>query len=110
MKKILSTILALALLPFSIHAAFSPTYEKPTRGEFTSPARIVNMSKKTPFAFEIQAGSDIDALSFYSNPAKMLGGKPAEELASYLAGQDLEFWQNNPQLVQVFSSLDDNFP
>lgn len=110
MKKILSTILALALLPFSIYATFSPTYEKPTRGEFTSPARIVNMSQKTPFAFEIQAGSDIDALSFYSNPAKMLGGKPAEALASYLAGQDLGFWQDNPQLVQVFSSLDDNFP
>ena len=109
MKKMI-IILLLAASTAPAFAVFSPTFEKQTKGEFLSPAMIAEVSDETPFAFDLRAGSDIDALGFLAAPAGTLAGKPARALANHLAGRSLSFWQDNPQLVQVFTSLDDNFP
>lgn len=109
MKKMIM-ILLIAVPAFSAFAVFSPTFEKPTKGEFLSPAMIADVYDETSFAFNIQTESDIEALGFLASPAGTLAGKPAKALAGYLAGRDLSFWQANQQLVQVFTSLDDNFP
>lgn len=109
MKRLLIIFLMLIIAVTTLSADIALTYDSADDRYFDSPARLVEIEEKIPFAFMLDLDSDIDTLRFFSNPAGTLE-ESALALASFLRSQDLSFWENNIALIGVFSSLSANFP
>ena len=109
MKRLLIIFLILIIAVTTLSADIALTYDSADDRYFDSPARLVEIEEKIPFAFMLDLDSDIDTLRFFSNPTGTLE-ESALALASFLRSQDLSFWENNIALIGVFSSLSANFP
>lgn len=109
MKKIATTILIAIMATAFLSAAFKPTYDPVDSRIYSSPALLSEVEEKVTFGFMTDMGSDIDGFSFMANPVGALK-KPAEYLASYLAGKDYDFWTGNSELRSLLEGMDENFP
>lgn len=78
---------------------------------FTSPARLVEESGVTHFAFDVEAFSGIDLLAYLSNPAFL--EEFSDHLYRYYRNADLSFWSEGAysEFRNAFSFDDsDNLP
>lgn len=71
---------------------------------FTSPARLVEESGVTHFAFDVEAFSGIDLLAYLSNPANL--GDYADNIYSYFRNLNLEDWGANYDALRSILSFD----
>lgn len=109
MKKNILAFLFLTIFSTAVFAAFIPVMDIKTDSYFESPARLVDIKKSTPFGFMIDAGSDIQALQFLSNPNSGLI-KSADYIKDFLLSKDGEYILTNFNEIQKLFSDDPNFP
>lgn len=101
---------AVCLAAFSsLFAGVVPIKNYVDYGVFASPGRLVDVDSITPFGIEAEAVSDAEAIKFLASPAASFK-ENAEIIAEYLSSQDIEFWDNHPELINEFASIDSAFP
>ena len=96
MKKAIILILLISVFVSSASAsALVPYYDTfdTMDGVFTSPARLVEESGVTHFAFDVEAFSGIDLLVYLSNPANL--GDYIDSLYGFYRKTDLDFWTDS---------------
>ena len=96
MKKAIILILIVSVIVSSASASAPvPYYDTfDTMDDvFTSPARLVEESGVTHFAFDVEAFSGIDLLAYLSNPANL--GDYIDSLYGFYRNTDLDFWTDS---------------
>ncbi len=108
-RKFVFTVLLIILCSFSLSADVVLSRDNIDHGVFSSPARIVDVERTTPFGFRVEAISDIDELDFLMDPVSSFR-RAAENVADYLASQDGDFWYEHSNLASELANLDPEFP
>lgn len=110
MKKFIITCLILITALTSASASLMPYYDPYFDKDsiFSSPARLIEESKVTPFGVKVEAFSAVDYLSYLASPSSALR-EAADYLYQTLMNGDLEFWQENYNEIRDAFSFDPNF-
>ena len=108
-RKFIPIFILALLCSFSVYADVILIKDNIDHGVFTSPARIVDIDKTTPFGFRAELISDIDELDFLNDPVSSFE-KASKAVADYLSEQGSDFWYEHSNLASDLASLDPSFP
>lgn len=109
MKKLIITCLILITALTSVSASLMPYYDPyfDKDSVFSSPARLIEESKVTPFGVKVEAFSAADYLSYLASPSSALS-EASDYLYQVLMNGDLEFWRNNYDAFEQMFSFDNS--
>ena len=109
MKKFIITCLILISALTSVSASLMPYYDPYFDKDsiFSSPARLIEESKVTPFGVKVEAFSAVDYLSYLASPSSALRDA-SDYLCQTLMNGDLEFWRSNYDAFEQMFSFDNS--
>ena len=108
MRRIIAITLMI-LITCSLSAAFVLDHDPIDHGVFSTPARLIDIEKKTPFGFEAEAVTSFDELIFLMDPVN--GLRDSERyMADFLASQDASFWEDNQAFYDDLKLIDPMLP
>ena len=109
MKKFIITCLILISALTSVSASLMPYYDPYFDKDsiFSSPARLIEESKVTPFGVKVEAFSAVDYLSYLASPSSALR-EASDYLYQTLMNGDLEFWRSNYDAFEQMFSFDNS--